>query len=141
MNFDTERLLIAERAAEWLIRLETATQEEREEYWNWLLQSPLHVQEALAAQACHIELRRLLNNARIDTNKLLKSPDNVYEIADSQRSRLPRDACSMSSDAFSGSLATGTVRRIRWIIVMATLFTALLAAAAIVLWGGPHTSA
>jgi hypothetical protein len=138
MNTDTERLLIAERAAEWLIRLETATQEEREEFWNWLRESPLHVREVLAAQACHIELRRLLKNARIDTDKFLKSPGNVHTIAHGGGSHLQREVSSMNSNAFPAPLAKSAVRRIRWIVVVATLFTALMAAAAVVLYGAAH---
>lgn len=139
MNTDTEKLLIAQRAAEWLIRLETATPEEREEFWNWLRESPLHVREVLAAQACHIELRRLLKDGRIDANKFQRSLCNVHEIGNAELPGIQQDPARTGSAFFRAPLtATTAVRRVRWIVVAAALFTALLAVAAVVLYGTAH---
>jgi ferric-dicitrate binding protein FerR (iron transport regulator) len=55
MSTDTQ-LTIAEEAAQWLVRLESADLSERRKFWTWLLESPLHVREILAANACHIVL-------------------------------------------------------------------------------------
>lgn len=65
MSPEMETLRVAERAADWLVRLDTARPNELAEFWNWLMESPLHVQEMLAAQACHIELDRAFKNGRI----------------------------------------------------------------------------
>src|SRR5687768_14846217 len=43
--------LLAERAAEWLCRLETADLDEKAQFVNWLKQSPAHVREMLLAMA------------------------------------------------------------------------------------------
>jgi ferric-dicitrate binding protein FerR (iron transport regulator) len=51
-----KQLTLAEEAAHWLVRLETADLAERQRFWTWLLESPLHVREVLAANACHIVL-------------------------------------------------------------------------------------
>ena len=76
---DTEKLLIAERAAEWMIRLETATAKERAEFWQWLCQSPLHVGEVLAAKACHLQLTELLRKGCIDIDALMRA-DNMRDL-------------------------------------------------------------
>jgi ferric-dicitrate binding protein FerR (iron transport regulator) len=48
-----EDLAVAERAAEWLIRLQDSTPAERKAFMCWLQQSPLHVREFLLVTACH----------------------------------------------------------------------------------------
>ncbi|GFE85037.1 hypothetical protein GCM10011487_70370 [Steroidobacter agaridevorans] len=75
MGMDMETLQAAERAADWLVRLETATPQQLAEFWQWLTESPLHVQEMLAAQACHVELTKLLKNGRISPSKLMLSDE------------------------------------------------------------------
>lgn len=79
MGMDMETLQAAERAADWLVRLETATPEQLAEFWHWLTESPLHVQEMLAAQACHVELTKLLRNGRISPSKLTLSDERSIE--------------------------------------------------------------
>jgi ferric-dicitrate binding protein FerR (iron transport regulator) len=56
MEPDVELLLIAERAAEWLVRLDRASEKERAEFVQWLNDSPLHMREMLAATCCHLVL-------------------------------------------------------------------------------------
>jgi len=79
MNTDTEQLSIAEQAAEWLVRLETASAQERAEFWNWLRESPLHVREALAAQACHLQLSQLFGGRRIDADAFVTLTNGAPE--------------------------------------------------------------
>ena len=73
MSTDVETMRVAERAAVWLVRLDTASPQQLAEFWHWLTESPLHVQEMLAAQACHVELTRLLRKKRISSGKLIMS--------------------------------------------------------------------
>jgi len=44
-----KRAIVAEQAAEWLLRLGTASAEERREFYAWLKKSPVHVREILLA--------------------------------------------------------------------------------------------
>lgn len=76
MDADTERLLVAERAAGWLVRLDTATQEERAEFVEWLRQSPLHVAEFLAAKATQVQLAQLFQNGRLDADAFVGPVDD-----------------------------------------------------------------
>lgn len=80
MSMDVESLRVAERAADWLVRLDTANPQQLAEFWHWLTESPLHVQEMLAAQACHVELTRLLRNDRISSRKLTLSDELSSEL-------------------------------------------------------------
>jgi ferric-dicitrate binding protein FerR (iron transport regulator) len=48
---DTEARSVAEQAAEWLLILEDGRQEDRENFADWLNQSPLHVAAFLRASA------------------------------------------------------------------------------------------
>ncbi|HEY7638150.1 MAG TPA: FecR domain-containing protein [Steroidobacteraceae bacterium] len=65
MNRDhATTLAIAERAAEWLIRLPTADAQQREEFMYWLRQSPVHVYEFLLAVRC-VERLRFLDYQRL----------------------------------------------------------------------------
>lgn len=61
MEPDIELLMIAERAAEWLVRLDSASAKERAEFQQWLSDSPVHMREMLAATACHLVLNGLCN--------------------------------------------------------------------------------
>jgi ferric-dicitrate binding protein FerR (iron transport regulator) len=56
MSTETQ-LTIAEEAAEWLERLESADLAERQKFWAWLLESPAHVREVLVANACDLLLK------------------------------------------------------------------------------------
>lgn len=103
MNRDMEKLLLAEQAAEWLIRIESATAQERKEFWRWVKQSPLHVREVLAAQACQIELRELFREKRINVHTFVSSAHNVHEIG--TREAIPRE------DSLADSSDDHTVRR------------------------------
>jgi ferric-dicitrate binding protein FerR (iron transport regulator) len=80
MNKDQERRWIAERAAEWLIRLETASPQEREEFWHWIRQSPLHIKEYLAAQATDTVLMHLLRGRALEVSEFADDGSNVVQI-------------------------------------------------------------
>lgn len=67
----TEELrLVAEQAAE-LLNESASTQKEQEERLNWLMESSLHVREALAARALQEEVRNLDRDRRIDADALI----------------------------------------------------------------------
>jgi ferric-dicitrate binding protein FerR (iron transport regulator) len=70
MEPDTELLLIAERAAEWLVRLDSADAKERAEFSRWLCDSPVHMREMLAAMTCHLVLNGLCNGRPPTTGDL-----------------------------------------------------------------------
>lgn len=80
MSPDTEALLIAEQAAEWLIRLETATAEERADFLKWLKESPRHVHEVLLAAASHVQLSEFFGAGRIDVDALLRAADSARDL-------------------------------------------------------------
>lgn len=61
-----EDRLLAERAAEWLYRLETATLKEKAAFFRWLKESPRHVREMLIAIAWEESLREVDPNHKID---------------------------------------------------------------------------
>jgi ferric-dicitrate binding protein FerR (iron transport regulator) len=75
-----EKLLIAERAAEWLSRLEVASADERAEFWKWLTESPLHVREVLIAKACDTMIRNALRNQPFDLDSLKRTNTNVRDL-------------------------------------------------------------
>lgn len=92
MKADTERLLIAESAAEWLVRLDTATPKQREEFQQWLKLSPVHVEEFLAATATQVQLKQLFKNRRLDAPRFAQSAGNVREMSDYMPGRKKRDS-------------------------------------------------
>jgi ferric-dicitrate binding protein FerR (iron transport regulator) len=72
MSTDTQ-LTIAEEAAEWLERLESADLAERQKFWAWLLESPAHVREILVANACDV----LLKHAFTRSVSASRAPENL----------------------------------------------------------------
>lgn len=68
-----ECLAVAERAAEWIIRLPEATLVERHELMNWLRESPLHVREFLLAATCKDLLEQLAPFTNLDANAFVQS--------------------------------------------------------------------
>ena len=131
MNMDMEKLLLAERAAEWLIRLETATPAERAEFWEWVTQSPLHVKEMIAASVIDAELHRLMRGGSIDVNKYIEKANNVRAIGDRARTdeALPTD----DGELVPPPAASGRPRRARWIATAAAMLVVVFAAGALVL--------
>lgn len=85
MDKEMEKLLIAERAAEWLDNLEHASAEERAKFVKWLKASPQHGWEILLATSSDTVLRRLMKDAGIDVSDVGRQPSNVRPIAN----RLP----------------------------------------------------
>lgn len=73
---DKQRQRVAERAAEWVLRLNTADFNERLEFWHWLNESPLHVHEFLAAQATDTLLAHALARKKIPASSRRLLPCN-----------------------------------------------------------------
>lgn len=69
--------LLAERAAEWLIVLRSAGAKEREEFADWLAESPRHVREFLATTAFDQELHRVRFRGSILFESLLERPNGA----------------------------------------------------------------
>lgn len=68
MNTDyQECLAVAERAAEWVVRLPDATLAERREFTAWLRDSPLNVREFLLAASCKELLERLVTESSLSS--------------------------------------------------------------------------
>lgn len=129
MNRDTEKLVLAEQAAEWLIRSESATTQEREELWDWIKQSPLHVREVLAAQACQVELRALFREKRIDVDAFIQSAHNVHEIGIREAMPLELPALEGPEErAQQWSGGAGELNRPRRLMAAAMIVVALLGA-------------
>lgn len=128
MNTDKEKLLVAERAAEWLTRLETAGPEERAEFWKWLTESPLHGREMLIAKANHTMLALLFRDRRIDTDTFMISANNVHEIESHQRAngdpdRLP---AAPTTPLRRAMVAPTAARRSAWKVAAVVSFMTLL---------------
>ena len=80
-----EELLIAEHAAEWLLRAQTADAREKERLLAWLSRSPQHSGELLAAASMDLAMRHVFRRRleRIDVNRLLAASGNVLTLRDS----------------------------------------------------------
>lgn len=138
MNVHTDKL-IAEHAAAWLIRLQTATPEELAEFEQWVRQSPLHIREVLISKALDVELRSILGQRRadpqrrIDVQALIRSIANVREIGESTTTQAadstPRAARVSSISRMKGAI-TGP-KRSHWFVAAAACFVALFAAATV----------
>ena len=76
-----EELLIAERAAEWLARLNTAGPQERSAFLEWLKESRQHVREVLLATTWDTLLTHVDPDHRVDLQQLItKSSANVVPV-------------------------------------------------------------
>lgn len=80
---DTEKSLIAERAAEWLEQLEHAGPDERKQFLKWLKESPQHVWEILLATSTDIALRQLVKEAGLNASDFDRQLSNVLPIGES----------------------------------------------------------
>lgn len=87
MNMDMDKLSIAERAAERLLRLETADLDERAPFWDWCRESPLHAAEVLAITATHTALSHLFRNRGLDPRRLVREAANIHELERRQRAQ------------------------------------------------------
>lgn len=79
---DMENSSIKERAAEWLIRLDTATAEENAEFLAWLKQSPQHLNEVLITKACLVQLQLLIRGQHIDPNEYIRAAEAAENVRD-----------------------------------------------------------
>jgi transmembrane sensor len=113
-----EERLVAERAADWLRRLETADAAERAAFVAWLKESPRHVREILLAATWDKVLDTLDGQRRVDLDALF---------AQGAREAVPL------SGAPARTLATGkiTARRTRWWMTGLAAAAVLVAFAAI----------
>ena len=71
-----EELLVAERAADWLRRLDTADASERAAFVAWLKESPRHVREILLATTWDKVLDTLDSQRRVDLDALIAQGTN-----------------------------------------------------------------
>lgn len=77
-----QEILIAERAADWLNRLEAADAREREAFFKWLSRSPEHGGETLIATSTHLVMRQVFCHRRIDVDQFVSASANVLTVAD-----------------------------------------------------------
>jgi len=75
---------LADQAAEWLIRLEAATPEEKRAFVKWLKGSKDAPDEILLAKSTDIMLRQLLREQPIDLDSYTSSENNVVDLDGSQ---------------------------------------------------------
>src|SRR6266481_4318868 len=71
-----EELLVAERAADWLRRLDTADASERAAFVAWLKESPRHVREILLATTWDKVLDKLDSQRRVNLDALIAQGAN-----------------------------------------------------------------
>jgi ferric-dicitrate binding protein FerR (iron transport regulator) len=79
-HFEEDRLL-AEHAAEWLCRLQTAGAAEKAQFMQWLRQSPSHVREMLIAMAWDDFLRHVDPQHKMNIEALAAQRSNVIRIS------------------------------------------------------------
>ncbi len=79
------RALIAGEAADWLVLLREApaSQQTRQSFMAWLLESPVHVHEYLAIAQLWSDLSHIDANAEIDVHELLPASDNIVALGTS----------------------------------------------------------
>lgn len=128
MKTNTEKLLVAEQAAEWLIRLKSATPRERDEFSTWIRQSPVNLGEVLAAQVCEIELHHLFREKCIDVDALLESASNVHDIGTREEAMQEEQPASYQN-ATRWVGGSGELPRPRRVMAAATIAVAFLFAA------------
>lgn len=109
--------LLAERAAEWLVVLKSATSKEREEFADWLAESPGHVREFLATTALDQELERI----RFQGNRTFES---LLERASHSVVPFRPALVSGSQDRIATSARHRSIWRMRWAASMAALIVA-----------------
>ena len=86
-----EELLVAERAVDWLRRLETADAGERAAFTAWLKESPRHVREILLAKTWDKVLDTLDSQHRVSLDALIKqSANDVVSLNDRVKPEKPK---------------------------------------------------
>jgi transmembrane sensor len=75
-----ERLLIAERAAEWLMRLQGGGAHHKRGFVRWLRRSPEHVSEVLLSTSTDIVLRQFFRDHPVDPTQLGAIESNVIAL-------------------------------------------------------------
>lgn len=123
---------IAEQAAEWLKRLKTAKREVRQEFLDWLSESPLHVREVLLALTLDTELRLYFRRHRMDAKAILDSAVNVHELGERIVALVREDVPQVARESTVAQLrpaaakATAHSKRSRWFVAAAACAVALL---------------
>jgi transmembrane sensor len=82
---DKTASVIAEEAADWVVRLADADsrQQDEREFVAWIKRSPLHLRSYLDAERTWADLGRIDANRRLDVEALLAAPDgNVVQLED-----------------------------------------------------------
>lgn len=77
-----EDILIAEHAAEWLIRAHAADAREKERLLAWLSRSPLHSGELLAATSLDLAMREVFRHKHIDVDQFISASVNILAMSD-----------------------------------------------------------
>lgn len=132
-----EELLEAERAAEWLQRLEDGGPEVQAEFARWLRESPRHVREVLLATAIRNALKHFNADYRLNVSEIrAKAAASVVDLDLPARSS-PRSnpsvksAVRLVSTAFTSRRSAG---RGGWRIAPVFAFVAFLSFAAIAIY-------
>jgi transmembrane sensor len=137
---DTERLLPDELAAQWLVRLETASPKEHAEFQRWLSESPLHVREALLAAATRLLLTHLLRNGSIDPNAFLTQTSNVHQIGSADRTATEHQTPSFAPFSCWARPTAALATRKKLMIVAGTALIALFAVVTLAIQVVTHDS-
>jgi transmembrane sensor len=87
-NLD-EETLTAERAAEWLSRLDEADARDKEAFLKWLSRSPQNSGELLVATSTDLVMRQLFRNTRIGVDQFVSASANVLTVSDGSQSPRP----------------------------------------------------
>lgn len=78
---ELETMNVASQAAAWIERLRSANAKDREEFWEWIAASPIHVREILLAEQLDRELSAFDFDKRVDVRQLIEeAASNVVAI-------------------------------------------------------------
>ena len=121
---DKEKSLVAQRAAEWLDRLEHASPEERAEFVKWLKRSPQHGWEILLATSSNILLQHLMKSNGITLRDIGSASSNVSPIHGFRSTKGPspvRASIPTSVSRRSRAWSFGTVLALAALISLVTI--------------------
>jgi transmembrane sensor len=124
MNVDMEKRVIAERATEWLHKLEGASSDERAEFWRWLIESPEHVRAMLDAKMLDVILAAFLRQHPLDIGDLEQRVTNVLQLLDrdgettAPRRDAPKGTAVISAQPWYKFAATAIVAIVLGIAVL-----------------------
>jgi transmembrane sensor len=97
---------VAAKAAAWIDRLKSADAKEREEFWNWIAASPIHVREILLAEQLDRELGSFDFEKRIDVRALIEEAASNVVVIHQHRAAAEAEAAA-SPRRFGWKAAAG----------------------------------